>query len=252
MGRIVVILSLGATLFCAVGCRSRPHATDLLAQVRARGTLIVSTDPNYRPQSSLRADGHRTPGTHCADDQLTAGELEGFDVDVAVEIGHRLGVEACFVSPDWDLVTAGNWGGRWDISVGSMAITNARRAVLDFSVPYYYTPAQFAVATSAGIHSTDQLVGQSICVGTATTYESWLEGDVAGLGLPAESIHAVPPPGIHVVPLSADQECPQAIAAGRTDFVAYLTSRTVVDQNIAAGIPVTRLGDCRSTGLAPT
>ena len=44
-----------------------------------------------------------------------------------------------------------------------------------------------------------------------------------------------------VVPLETDQECAQAIAAGRTDFVAYVTSETVVDANIAAGMPVVKL-----------
>jgi len=46
---------------------------------------------------------------------------------------------------------------------------------------------------------------------------------------------------VTVVPLETDQECAQAIAAGRTDFIAYVTSETVVDANLAAGMPVTKL-----------
>jgi ABC-type amino acid transport substrate-binding protein len=46
-----------------------------------------------------------------------------------------------------------------------------------------------------------------------------------------------------VVSLETDQECAQAIAAGRTDFVAYSTSETVVDSNIANGVPVVKVGD---------
>ncbi|RPJ21469.1 MAG: hypothetical protein EHM33_26070, partial [Chloroflexi bacterium] len=48
---------------------------------------------------------------------------------------------------------------------------------------------------------------------------------------------------VTVVPLETDQECAQAIAAGREDFVGYVTSGTVVDANIAAGFPVVKLGD---------
>ncbi len=81
-----------------------------------------------------------------------------------------------------------------------------------------------------------------MCVGTATTYELFLNGDMATLDLPSESIYAQPPAGITVVPLPTDQECAQAIAAGRTDFMAYLTSATVVDQNIADGVPVVKVG----------
>ncbi|MBL8090767.1 MAG: transporter substrate-binding domain-containing protein, partial [Anaerolineales bacterium] len=69
----------------------------------------------------------------------------------------------------------------------------------------------------------------------------WLNGDIEGLGLPESSIYASAPAGIKVVPLPTDQECAQAIEAGRRDFVAYVTSETVVDANIAAGIPVVKL-----------
>jgi len=228
---------------CTPAAPPAPTATpDLLGEIMTRGYLRVSTDPNYAPQSVLKQGGTRTEGTKCPGEALTAGELEGFDVDVAVELGKRLGVETCFVTPDWDIITAGNWGGQWDISVGSMTITTARQQALLFTTPYYFTPAQFAAAQDAGIASLEELNGQAICVGTATTYESYLNNDMAALGLPDSSIYAQPPTGITVVPLSTDQECAQAIASGRKDFVAYLTSGTVVDENIANGAPVVKVG----------
>ena len=59
---------------------------DLLATNQARGTLVISTDPAYPPQSALKANPQRTPGTKCASDQKTLGELEGFDIDTAAAI----------------------------------------------------------------------------------------------------------------------------------------------------------------------
>jgi polar amino acid transport system substrate-binding protein len=168
--------------------------------------------------------------------------MQGFDVDVAIAIGDALGVETCFATPDWDVITAGSWADKWDISIGSMTITTARQQVLDFSVPYYYTPAVIAVRADAGITSHAGLDGQALCVGSATTYDQWLNGDFEGLGLPASSIYAQPPANVTVVPLTTDQECAQAIAAGRKDFVGYVTSETVVNANIAAGFPVVKLG----------
>ena len=215
---------------------------DWLGKVTQRGTLVVSTDPNYAPQSVLKQGGTRNANTKCASDQTTSGELEGFDIDVAMELGKRLGVETCFVTPGWDSITAGNWGDRWDISVGSMTITTARQKVLNFTTPYYYTPAQFAAKKDSGINSLADLAGKPICVGTATTYESYLNNDMAGLGLPADNVYAPPPAKVTVVPLTSDQDCAQSIAAGRTDFLAYLTSGTVVDQNIAQGVPVVKVG----------
>ena len=86
-----------------------PAAKDLLDEVKEAGNLLVSTDPNYAPQSFLN----------------DSGELDGFDVDVAKEVAKRLGVEVEFVTPDWDMITGGNWGGRWDLSIGSMTPTEA-------------------------------------------------------------------------------------------------------------------------------
>lgn len=217
------------------------QADNLLDAVKERGYILVSTDPNYEPQSFLNTNGSRPSDTSCPSDALTTAEMQGFDVDVAKAIGEGLGVETCFATPDWDIITAGSWADKWDISVGSMTITTNRQQALDFSVPYYYTPAMIAVRADAGVSSLGDLDGQALCVGTATTYESWLSGNMEELGLPDSSIYAEAP-DVTVVPLSTDQECAQAIAAGREDFVGYVTSDTVVNANIAEGFPVVKLG----------
>lgn len=218
-----VILALMLPLLAACG----GGGDDLLADIEARGVIRISTDPNYAPQSFLDENG----------------DFVGFDIDVAREIAKRLGVDVEFVTPDWDVITAGNWGGQWDLSVGSMTVTTARDEVLDFAQPaYYYTPAQFAASNDSGIDSLDDINGQAVCVGSATTYESWLNGDLAALGLPDSSYFATAPSGITVIPLATDNECFQAIQAGRTDFQAFLTSNTVVDAAIAGGVPIHKVG----------
>jgi len=201
---------------------------DLLGEITSRGTIRISTDPNYAPQSFLDEDGN----------------FVGFDVDVTREIAKRLGVEVEFVTPDWDLITAGNWGDQWDMSVGSMTITTARERILDFaSPPYYYTPAQFAAVEGSGIETLDDLDGAAVCVGASTTYESWLMGDMEGLGLPAASFYVDGPPAdVSIIPLSTDNDCAQQIQAGRHEFQAFLTSNTVVEAAIAEGVPVQKVG----------
>jgi len=113
---------------------------------------------------------------------------------------------------------------------------------LNFSEPYYYTPAVVAVGKDSGYKSLDELAGMNLCAGTSTTYESWINNDMVKLGLPATSIYAKPPTGVKAVTLETDQECAQSISSGRKDFVGYVTSQTVVDANIAAGMPVVQLG----------
>lgn len=236
---IVSLVAVVALVLSACG-GSAPTADNLLDAVKNRGYILVSTDPNYEPQSFLNTDGKRPSDTKCPSDALTTAEMQGFDVDVAIAIGDALGVETCFATPNWDVITAGNWADKWDVSVGSMTITTDRQKVLDFSVPYYYTPAVVAVPADATYTSLDDLAGMALCAGASTTYEIWLSrGD---MGLPASSIYAQPPADISVVPLDTDQECAQALAAGRQDFAGYVTSQTVVNANIAAGLPVKQLG----------
>lgn len=201
-----------------------PIAGGLLDKVLKAGKLVISTDPKYPPQSELEADG----------------TYKGFDIDVANEIGKRLGVKVEFVTPDWTAITAGGWGGRWDASVGSMTITPERAKVLDFSVPYYYTPAQMTASKASGITTLDGLAGKTICSGEGTTYDSWLNGK---LNFGDGSTLAPPPAGIKTTTLTTDTDCPDQWKSGRNDFEGWLSSSTTVDGAIAAGLPVVKVGD---------
>ncbi len=221
---VSLLLVALALLTAACGGSS---ADDLLGDIEERGTIRVSTDANYAPQSYLDENG----------------DFIGFDIDVATEIAERLGVAVEFVTPDWDVITAGNWGGQWDMSVGSMTVTTDRQQVLDFAEPaYYYTPAQFAAADGSGIESLDDINGQAVCVGLSTTYETWLSGDTAALGLPDSSLYADPPSDVTIVPLQTDNDCFQSIQAGRDEFSVFLTSNTVVQAAIDGNVAISRVG----------
>lgn len=241
MKKITVLISLVILVAIVLtACGSQASAPkDLLAQIKQRGYVIVSTDPNYAPQSSLNTQGKRPSNTKCPSDTLTTAEMQGFDVDVAAEIGKRLGVETCFATPSWDLITAGSWANKWDVSVGSMTVTDTRAKVLTFTVPYYYYTAVVAVKKGSGITTVADLAGKNVCAGMSTTYEDWINGK---LDLPADDVFAQPPANMKDVPLDTDQECAQSINSGRTDFLAYVTADTVVNANIAAGFPVVQLG----------
>ena len=161
-------------------------ADDHLSDILKRGTLIVSTDPAYPPQSELVENAARPAGTKCAADQHAANEFKGFDIDAAVEIAKRLGVEACFVTPDWTLITGGSWSDRWDISVGSMTITPERMVVLYFTQPYYTTPAAvFVHKDNTTFAKAEDLSGKKVGSCSGCTYESYLDGS---LSIPGEKI----------------------------------------------------------------
>jgi len=231
---LLVVASLALTACGGSGS----SASDLLGAIQERGYIMVSSDPNYEPASFLNTSGTRPADTKCPEGALTTAEMQGFDVDVAKAIGDSLSVETCFPTPSWDAITAGNWADQWDVSVGSMTITVERQAVLDFSVPYYGTPAIVAVPTDSTAASLDDLAGQALCVGASTTYETWLNGGDLG---PSIAVFSPAPAGITVVSLPTDQECAQALSRG--EFAGYVTASTVVDSNIADGLEVKYLGD---------
>ncbi len=137
------------------------EAGDLLAQICSEGEIRVSTDPAYPPQSELNPE---------------SGEYEGFDIDVALEIAKRLGVEVAWETPDWEILTAGGWNDRWDMSVGSMTPTNERQEVLDFTEPYAYVPAVVVVHEDSTVSdvSTD-LDGKEIGFCASCTYEFFVD-----------------------------------------------------------------------------
>lgn len=208
----------------SAGTGDTPIAGGLLEKIQKAGTLTVSTDPKYPPQSELKPDG----------------TYQGFDIDVATEVAKRLGVKVAFQTPDWSAITAGGWGGRWDVSVGSMTITVDRQKVLDFSPPYYYTPAQMAASVKSGITTLDGLAGKTICSGEGTTYDQWLNSTLDyGTG---EDL-GKPPAGVKTTTLPTDTDCADQWKAGRFDFDGWLTSITVVDGAIKAGLPLVKVGD---------
>jgi polar amino acid transport system substrate-binding protein len=199
---------------------------DALARVCEAGMLVISTDPAYPPQSSLNAE---------------TGEYEGFDIDVAIEVATRLGVDYEFTDPAFDAVVAGNWSERWDVSVGSVTITEDRKEVLDFTQPYYFTPAQMATTDGTDITSIEDFSGTTVCVAEATTYLDWIEGT---LTLPEDAGEVTDPPAdITATTLPTDINCAEAWDAGRSEFDGWISSITTVDAAIAEGYPVTAVGD---------
>lgn len=138
-------------------------AGETLDRVLSRGVLVVATDPGYPPQSY----------------RDSAGEFQGFDVDVGRELAERLGIDIEFVTPGWEAITAGGWDGRFDVSIGSMIPTAARALVLDFPAIYYRMPAALAVhRDNATIAMPADASGKRIGVGAGTPYESYLRKDL--------------------------------------------------------------------------
>jgi polar amino acid transport system substrate-binding protein len=208
------------------GSESGDGGGNLLQEVKDRGVLRASTDPAYPPQSF----------------QTQSGEFKGFDIDVTKEIARRMGVKVEWQTPDWTVITAGNWNGRWDLSVGSMTVTPERKEVLYFTPPYYYTPAAAAVHkenTDITNLETD-LDGKRIGVCAACTYEQYLNRT---LNIPGEEIEfVVDNPQIETYDTDTDAIQDLELGDGlRLD--AVMSALPTLQGAVEAGKPIKIVGD---------
>ena len=200
-------------------------AGDVLDYILLDNEILVATDASWPPVSYIDDDG----------------VMQGFDVEVAREIAERLGVEVRFVTPDWDVVTAGNWNTRWDLSVGSMTPTASRAEVLNFPAIYYYTPAAFAVHTDSAVTTLAGLDGKTICTTAASTWEMYLQGDLDMLNAPAFTYDVTPGT---ITSLKDGTMCADDTRLGagvRND--GFIDSIPMIQGAIEAGYPIRFLGD---------
>jgi len=239
---VVVILSL-VVAACGAGASAAPSSTsgdptkDKLAQVLARGTLVLFTDPDYAPQSFQVKDATRATTTKCAANQLTAPEMSGYDAETGKLVAAALGVEPCFVTPPFDEVIAGNWGDRWDVAWGSGALTASRMQKLYVTQPYYSTPANFFVSAKSSYTKPADLSGKQIGACAGCTHEQYLRKTLALPGVTLQ--YAVTDP--KVVTYATEVPGLDALAAGKID--AFLCSQPVGAAAIAKGAPLRMLDE---------
>ena len=154
------LLSLTTALALLVSLPA--NAGESLERIMSNKLLKVATSASWAPQSFINDNN----------------EMDGFDVNVAQEIAERLGVDIEFVTPEWAVITAGSWNGRWDMSVGSMTPTKDRAKVLSFPAVYYYTPAVLAVHKDSKAQTVADLNDKKLGAGASSTFELYLQHDL--------------------------------------------------------------------------
>jgi polar amino acid transport system substrate-binding protein len=169
----LLVLLITALLFAFTGCApaedvpvdvpdeepeedAAPEGDGSLQRVLDAGVLVVVGSGGYPPFNFYGEDDPDTP--------------IGFDVDTGKAIAERLGVELVYETSDWDGLPDGLRAGRYDAILGSMADTEARRQIVSFTIPYYYSGAQLIVREDSGIEGPADVAGLDIGVITGETY----------------------------------------------------------------------------------
>ena len=129
------------------------------------GKLLMGNDTTYPPFESIGDNG----------------DPEGFDVDIAMELADRLGLELEVVTTAWEGIIPGLKTDKYDILMSAMTITDERLAEIDFSDPYIDSNQSIAVKKgTTDIVSEEDLVGKVVGVQVDTTGQFTAE-EIAGI-----------------------------------------------------------------------
>ncbi len=104
------------------------------------------------------------------------GSLTGFNVDLARAICDDLKI-ACTVQPRrWDTIIDTIETGGAEAAIASIAITAETRKHVDFTVPYYKTPARFVTRRTVELADAlpETLAGKTVGVEARTAHEAYL------------------------------------------------------------------------------
>ena len=209
----IIVAVVGFVLIRSGAFETAAKPPTLLAEVQARGLIRIAVRPD-RPQVTA-------PG----------GARSGFDVDVATEIGLRLGLRVELDFTPADEMLAGR--GQWDIALPSSAVDPGAFAV---STPYYDWPVRLIVPGGSTAAGPGDLSGSTICVVTGSGGETWLDGRFRGTSV---TIVAVPPTASAVHRLATDEACAADVTAGAS---AALVTAGWSDADLAARPALKRVG----------
>jgi lysine-arginine-ornithine-binding protein len=128
--------------------------------------ILVATEASFPPFSKTEADGRIT----------------GFEIDLGNAVCERAGLECEWVKQDFDGMIAALLAGKYNMIFSSMSITDERKKVVDFSIPYYDTPYRFVAHKGSGIEISDAgLKGKKVGVYAGATQEKYLQAKYNGV-----------------------------------------------------------------------
>jgi polar amino acid transport system substrate-binding protein len=210
---VLVVAVVGVTLARLGAFESAAKPPSLFADVQQRGVIRIAVRPD-RPQVTA-------PG----------GGRAGFDVDVATEIGRRIGlrVELVYI-PSGDML-AGR--GDWDIALPSAAVEAGGFVA---TTPYYDWPIRLIAAPGSTATTSTDLSGSTICVVAGSGGEAWLDGRFRAISV---TPMAVAPTPSAVLRLATDEACAADLDAGATEA---LVTAGWSDADLAVRPAVVRVG----------
>ncbi|MFP5078354.1 transporter substrate-binding domain-containing protein [Rhizobium sp. YIM 134829] len=98
-------------------------------------TATITLEGAYAPWNLTNADG----------------SLGGFEPELAKVLCERAKIECTLVASDWDGMIPALNAGKFDVIMDALSITEERKQIIDFTIPYAATPAAFATAKDSSL-----------------------------------------------------------------------------------------------------
>jgi cystine transport system substrate-binding protein len=104
-----------------------------------------------------------------------SGDLTGIDVDMAKEIGKKMGIKVVFVPTKWDSLVAGLQDHKYDIILNDMAVSPARMKVFRYGAKYIYTGGVVVTKKDSGIKQVTDIKGKKTAQSAIGNYVKYAE-----------------------------------------------------------------------------
>jgi len=108
-----------------------------------------------------------------------SGEFVGFELDLAREVGKRLGREVRVVNIPFNGLFSAVQSGRIDIALSSITITEKRLRSVSFAQPYYDSAQSLTVLARSGVSGLADMAGKIVGVDTGSTGDMWTTANQA-------------------------------------------------------------------------
>jgi polar amino acid transport system substrate-binding protein len=202
-----------------------------LSTVLALAVLAIGVAQAQEAPLRTAVDGTFAPH---AFPNLQAGGIQGFNVDLAQEIGRKLKREVKIDSGQYSGLLPALQAGTYDFIIAPTTVTKERAESFLFPEGYLNTDFQFVLKKGApDIAKLDDLKGKVVSVNRGSAYDTWAKGLEEKIGWKVESF-------------GTQADAIQAVMAGRAN--ANVAGNTVqawaVKQN-----PQLKLSYLHSTGL---
>ena len=154
MKKKFLLVLVGLTMLVSLAaCGKKEEVGDRTDELFERGYLVMGMDDTFAPM------GFRDK----------AGNLVGFDVDLAQVLFDKMGVEVKFQPVDWTMKETELNSGNIDVIWNGYSITKERAEKVNFSDVYLENKQIIVTMKGSGIESKEDLAGKKVAVQSASS-----------------------------------------------------------------------------------